>query len=238
MNQPIRIDPNHEAPFEGFPPTRQITDQNGDPVFIITPRTLSPFRAKLADLAAGAAVLAIAGGSLFYLDSQSITNETTIAALLAAPLLAYPLLKFTFAALFKARTKIILTPGTFRFKRWRWSKPYDRSLPHKFSLLEHDWAHREKERHDLAIRRAQADGEIISKKKFFSESFYLCFDLVGQRIDILCVYGRKPSLAILARIKAADEIMDAYARMGDGLALSPDQQWRSQPGDLPAGGEL
>ena len=56
---------------------------------------------------------------------------------------------------------------------------------------------------------------------------------LGKRVDIAAVYGLPPARAILARLKACDEIMDGKPGTGDGRVLSPKDEWARQPGDLP-----
>ena len=227
---------NINPSFEDFPKTRQIIDHEGRIGFVITPRTLTPVRAMIAYWAAVAMAIAIAVLILIFLEKHPLTDDREIIALLAIPFVAYPLLKFTLPWLFKTRTQIILTPTVISIKRWGRKRPYDRTQPHSFSILENDRTQWEQERHELAVRRAQTHGEIISKKKYFGNSFHICFNPIGQRKDILTVYGRKPALAILMRLKACDEIIEAHSGLGEGLALTPDPQWTSQPGDLPKGG--
>ncbi len=226
----------HIALFEGFPKTRQIIDRAGRIGFDITTRTLTPVRAMIAYGTAIALTAGLAATNLFFHESHHLTHDWQHIALLAAPIATYPLLKLSLPWLFKTRTKIILTPTMISFRRVGRKQAYDRRSPHSFSILENDRTQWEQERLELAVRRAQAQGEIISKKKYFGNSFHICFNPIGQRKDILTVYGRKPALAILMRLKACDEIIEAHAGLGDGLALTPDPQWTPQPGDLPVGG--
>jgi hypothetical protein len=57
---------------------------------------------------------------------------------------------------------------------------------------------------------------------------------MGHRHDVLDVYDKNRALAVLARFKACDDVMDNFARMGDGEVLHPSGQWGEQPGDLPS----
>lgn len=226
---------NLNPSFEDFPKTRQIIDREGRIGFVITPRTLTPARAMAADWTAAALSIGLATTNLFFHESHHLTHDWEHIALLGAPVAAYPLLKLSLPWLFKTRTKIILTPSLISFKRGGLKKAYDRTMPHSYSVIEHDRTRREQERHELAVRRAQAEeSEIIAKKKYYGNSFHICFNPIGQRKDIMTVFGRKPALAILMRLKACDEIIEAHAGLGDGLALTPDPQWAPQPGDLPS----
>ncbi|MES9948966.1 MAG: hypothetical protein ABW118_08410 [Candidatus Thiodiazotropha sp.] len=224
----------HAALFEGSPKTRQIIDRAGRIGFEISPLTLTPVRAMVANGTAAALTVGLAATNLFFLESHQLTHDWQHIALLGAPVAAYPFLKFTLPRLFKTRTKIILTPSQISFKRGGRKKAYDRTMPHSYSILEHDKTRREQQSHELAVRRAQAEGEIIAKTKYYGDSFHICFNPIGQRQDILTVFGRKPALAILMRLKACDEIIEAHAGLGDGLALTPDPEWIPQPGDLPS----
>ncbi|PUB88025.1 MAG: hypothetical protein DBP00_07280 [gamma proteobacterium symbiont of Ctena orbiculata] len=227
---------NINPSFEDFPKTRQIIDREGRIGFVITPRILTPVRAMVADGTAVALTVGLAANNLFFHESHYLTQDWQHIALLAAPVAAYPLLKLTLPWLFKTRTQIILTPSQISFKRGGRTRAYDRTKPHSYSVIEHDKTRREQERHELAVRRAQAEGEIIAKKKYFGDSFHICFNPIGQRKDILTVTGKKAALAILMRLKACDEIIEAYAGLGEGLALTPEPEWKPQPGDLRVGG--
>lgn len=151
---------------------------------------------------------------------------------LIGPWLAHPLIWRLYRVLLRKETEIIITPEEFRFRSWKGWRTYDRQLPHKFALIPHDKARAEKEAHDLETRREQARGQFVSKTRYYGESYHLSFEYLGQRNDVLTIHGRKEALAVLARLKACDEVMDAEARMGDGIALDPEDQWSDQPGEI------
>ena len=222
------------TPFDGFPITRQIAGQDGNPVFIVSPRTLTPLRAKIADALGTASTLSLAAGCLFYLQTFPIATNWAIAGLLATPLLAYPLFTAIWRFLLKTKTRIVLTPSSFKFKAGRDWQAYDRTLPHGFAVLAHDKAQTEAKRHDHLTRLAQAEGEIISPKSYYGQAFHLCLIYAGQRVDITTIYGRKEASAILARLQLCDGVLDTACGINGATTLSPGDEITRQPGDLPA----
>jgi hypothetical protein len=44
---------------------------------------------------------------------------------------------------------------------------------------------------------------------------------MGHRHDVLDVYDKNRALAVLARFKACDDVIDNFARMGDGEERGP-----------------
>jgi hypothetical protein len=108
---------------------------------------------------------------------------------------------------------------------------YGRTLTHKFSMLRHDRTREESEERDM--RRAAHRGRVINPPRYFSDSYHIVFEYLGHRHDVRDVYDKNRALAVLARFKACDDVMDNHTRMGDGEVLSPSAQWRAQPGNLP-----
>jgi hypothetical protein len=40
-------------------------------------------------------------------------------------------------------------------------------------------------------------------------------------------------VAIATRLKACDDVLDAFAHRGHGAPMSPDQEWADEPGEIP-----
>jgi len=221
------------SPFNGKPATETVTNADGITFFRIRPCELTPLRAKLADIAGTLTALGMNVAGIFQFKVfVGEPNWLLWGVALICPWLAYPFLWRLYRALLRKETEIVITPEQFKFRTWKGWQTYDRQLPHKFALIPHDKARIEKEKHDLEIRREQVRGRIISKTRYYGESYHLSFEHLGQRNDVLTIYGRKKALAVLARLKACDEVMDSQARMGDGIALDPEDQWSDQPGEI------
>jgi hypothetical protein len=127
----------------------------------------------------------------------------------------------------------MLTLDQFSVEKMFGWRHYDRLLPHRFALVQHDWAQAEQENAEFQAAQAQRRGKLIRKRRWYSNSFHVSFDYIGQRNDVLTVYGQKKALAILTRLNACDNVLDALARRGQGTPLTPEDEWGDQPGAIP-----
>ena len=220
------------SPFDGKPLTEQFADESGNTAFRVTPQALTPLRVKLAEFLAGISVLGLMSGGFYALVDAHHPTDWFWGAAFFGPLLAYPLLNWFWRLFLYKETQLVMTTDKFKFLSWKGWQSYDRKLPHRFALVLHDKTQDEKDAHDLAVRQGQAHGQVIAPKRYYTDSYHLSFEYLGQRNDVLTVYGHKEALEILARLKACDEILDGVARMGDGIALDPEDQWNNQPGGI------
>jgi hypothetical protein len=128
---------------------------------------------------------------------------------------------------------MVVTADQFRFRRgMRWIT-IKRVLRDRFALVVHDLARPERDRHELEIAKAQKRGKIVQPKRYFQLSYHLCYELIGQRNDIVEIYGRPDAQAVLARLRAIDDVINGRARRGNGTAIRPGDQWVEQPGAIP-----
>ena len=81
--------------------------------------------------------------------------------------------------------------------------------------------------------KAQKRGKIVQPRRYYQDSYHLCYELLGQRNDITEIYGRPDAQAVLMRLRAIDDVINARARRGDGTAIRPGDQWVEQPGAIP-----
>lgn len=221
------------SPFAGKPKTRQITGRDGAPVFIVSPRVLTPFRAKIADTLTLWGAIAGIGFALLRVADMPGATEWHFAAAIGGPVIAAVVLKDAVRWLFKKRRHIKLSLDEVAVRRFFFWKRFDRQLPHKFSLIVHDKAQAERDMHEFQIMEGQLRKQPVRKSRYYTESWHLSFDYVGQRNDLLTVFGAKDAQAVLARLKAIDEVLDAVMRKGHGTPLSPQQEWGEQPGEIP-----
>ena len=128
----------------------------------------------------------------------------------------------------KRNLEMLVTPEEFRFRRWmRWIS-IDRVLPHRFALVVHDLARQERDQHELETLKAQKQGKIVQPRRYYQDSYHLCYELLGQRNDITEICGRPEAQAVLTRLRAIDD--DQRPRKGgDGAAIAP------RSGSKPAG---
>ena len=219
--------------YHGKPDTRQTVDREGNLTLTVIPRELTPLRAKAADALAVLNAYGILYLGFHFTDAHLQQNWVLgfMALSCVAALSMYPL-SLIWRFLLKKETRIVMTANRLSARTWRGWKHFDRTLPHKFAVIEHDKMQIEKEKHDLQLRRDQSAGRIVSRTRYYGQSFHIVFEYVGQRHDVLTVFGQKQALAVAARLKACDGVLDRKARMGEGVALDPDDQWDRGPGDI------
>lgn len=197
------------SPFAGFPATRQHTDRGGNQTFTVTPIVLTPLRAKAADFLSGVIVASLLIGGVIVVSALPDAMEWHWVAALVAPWPGYHLFKAILRHLFRKKTWIVLTVEEFKFQSWTGWEIFDRQLPHTFSAIRHDETIAERERHDLEIRKAQVAGKIIVKTRYYGDSFHLSYDYLGQRNDVMEIFGEKEARAVRARLTAIDEVLNA-----------------------------
>jgi len=222
------------SPFAGKPVTRQVADRNGAPAFDVQPRVLTPVRAMAASWLTGLGVAAGLGFGLAGVANAPNADGGMLTAALAVPVVGGFVLYGALRSLFRKRVRVMLTLEQFSVKSLFGWKHYDRLLPHRFALLQHDWAQAEHEQAEFQAAQAQMQRKVIRPARWYARSFHVSFDYVGQRNDVLTVYGQKEAMAIVTRLNACDNVLDALARRGQGTPLTPQDEWGDQPGAIPA----
>lgn len=222
------------SPFAGKPRTRALRRGKGRAGgYRIEAEFLTPLRARIADNAAILAAVSVGlyGGARALSLPYDQLEHLGIALVLAV--VSYPAgLWLCRRALRKSR-QIEITPDTVRIGAAFGWKEFDRRLKHRFHLLPHDNARAERDRHDYLARKGQTKRSVRRLRKYYQESWHVVFEYLGQRVDIADVYGLPPARAILARLKACDEIMDGKPGTGLGRVLTPGDEWASSPGEIP-----
>jgi hypothetical protein len=218
-------------PFDGNPKTREETDDSGNLAFRVNARVLTPTRAKVADkLGEITAVVLMVLSGLCILDHDVPPTALLFAA---AIWFLHPLFEKAWREAIKRNVEMLVTEDQFRFRRWmRWIS-IDRVLPHRFALVVHDLARQERDKHELETLKAQKRGKIVQPRRYHQDSYHLCYELLGQRNDIAEIWGRPDAQAVLMRLRAIDDVINARARRGDGTAIRPGDQWVEQPGAIP-----
>ncbi|HKJ74229.1 MAG TPA: hypothetical protein VKA19_08955 [Alphaproteobacteria bacterium] len=223
-----------ESPFKGRPATWEHRDKDGRPAaFTIAPRELTPWRAKIADFLAAPTAFGIVAMNISYLEGIGNDSDWVLAAAILLPLLAIPVLRGAWRYLLRKQVRILLTPEQVKVDGWLGWRCYDRTLPHSFALLAHDRTRAEQDAIEFEMRQAQARGQVIRKTRYFGESYHVHLQYLGQRVDLMTVFGQKPARALVERLNACDGIMDRRAGLGDGVTLDPSDEWGDAPGDLP-----
>lgn len=222
------------SPFEGKPATQQVADVNGNPAFQIEPRILTPLRVTMVNLLSGVSAVGLFIYSLGSLAGMDNPDSGSLTAALILPLVGAAAAHGMLKSLFRKRVKIFMTLERFSVRGLFGWKHYDRLLPHRFAVLPHDWQQLERDQDEYRMQQAQLQRQPVKKSRLYANSFHISFDYLGQRNDLMTVFGQKEAVAIAMRLKACDDVLDALVRRGQGTPLSPQDEWGDQPGAIPA----
>jgi hypothetical protein len=221
------------SPFAGKPATWQVADRNGNPAFRIEPRILTPLRVSMVRFLSGAGTLGMFAMSLASLAGTNNPDGNGVIAAFVVPVVGGIVLHQVLGALFRKRVQIMMTLEKFSVRGLFGWKHYDRLLPHRFALLPHDWQQAERDQDEYRMQQAQLQKQPMKKNRLYANSFHISFDYLGQRNDLMTVYGQKEAVAIAMRLKACDDVLDALTRRGQGTPLAPEDEWGDQPGAIP-----
>ncbi len=208
---------------------------------------LTPVRAKLRDVltVVTVAYVLFAGTSTLYFHQYAIIDwiyyETSyqldepIIWLVALALVATltPPAYLLLGVLLSKRKTITITLESIKFRRWGRMLAFDRSLPSRFVLRNHDRAEAERDRHDHLQDKARLKGKARKPRKYYQVSHILALEHVGEAHDIMPIYGERTAKNILARLNAVMAQMDGAARNGRGVSFSPQDEWHDAAGGLP-----
>ena len=223
------------SPFEGQPATTQVTDVNGNPAFRVEPRFLTPLRASMVKFLSGVSAVGLFLYGLGSLASVPNPDGDAVMAAMMIPVVGGFALHAAFKSLLRKRVEILMTLDRFSVRGLFGWKHYDRLLPHRFAVLPHDWQQLERDQDEYRMQEAQyRKQQPVKKSKLYANSFHISFDYLGQRNDLMTVFGQKEAVAIAMRLKACDDVLDALVRRGQGTPLSPQDEWGDQPGEIPA----
>lgn len=223
----------YKSPFEGEPRTEQTFDEAGHMSFTVTTRTLSPLRARIADgLTAALIAYVVLIGIAVGIREQ---DPWAWLFLCGIPLIFCRVIRRWVAHEFRQKAVMSFTDNSFSVKRGLRGKTesFDRRHAHRFALIQHDRAREEQLRHEYERQEDQLKRRTVWRAPYYQDSYVVSFEYLGQRNDLIEVYGRPQALAILARLKACDEVMESQARKGNGVPLHPRDEWGDQPGDIP-----
>jgi hypothetical protein len=221
------------SPFAGKPATWQVVDHNGAPAFRVEPRVLTPVRASAVGLLTKLGGLAAVLYGLVSVASAAKPTFGMLAGAMVAAAFGTVALNRALDSLFRKRVRLMLTADRFSVRTLFGWKHYDRELPHRFALVPHDWTQAEREQQEYEMQQAQLHRKPVRKQRLYGNSFHVSFDYLGQRNDFMTVHGEKEAVAVVSRLKACDDVLDALSRRGQGTPLSPEGEWGDQPGAVP-----
>ena len=153
------------SPFAGKPATRQVADHNGAPAFDVQPRVLTPVRAMAASWLTGLGVVAGLGYGLAGVASAPSPDSGMLTAAFVVPVVGGFVLYGALRSLLRKRVRLMLTLEQFSVKTLFGWKHYDRLLPHRFALLQHDWTQAEQEQQEFQAAQAQMKGKLVRRAR-------------------------------------------------------------------------
>ena len=220
------------SPLQGEPHTVSLTDENGEDGFEVRAQALSAKRARAADgLGKLSCMLSVIVVSIVLLNIPDAGWLTWL--LIGAPFLTTtPHFQTLWAQWLKQTTTMRFTEDRFGVLRYGVWQTHNRRFRHSFAIIEHDDAENERRQHEFTKDSARARGRAVSLKPYFGDTFIVVLEILGQRYDLIEVYGRKEAMTIVARLRACDEIIEGRDQRGRGAALVPADEWGVQAGDL------
>lgn len=228
MNYPMK------SPLDGRPPTLELIDKDGRlSAFRVRPRELTPLGAKLADAVSSILGLGLLVASVATLPDWRHPALPELAVAIGGAVAGIWCLRLIAREAFRVNTRIDLDLESIRVHRLRGWERYDRRIGHQFSLLPHDSAERERRRNDLATREAAANGHVVQKPVYYGDSFHVVLVYAGHRINLLTVYGRQQTEAIVARLQYCDQLLEQEAkRVGARTNPHVGAEWHDSPGGI------
>jgi hypothetical protein len=218
-------------PFAGYPATREEIGTDGTVAFHVTARVLTPIRARIADQLGTVTAVAVTVICVLYVADRS--SNLLALVLAGSTWFLRPAFERIWREALRRSLQLVVTKTEFRCRLWLQWIVFDRSLPHKLALKFHDLARWERDQHELKVLKAQQVKKIVQPRRYYQESYHFVYELLGQRNDIGEIFGKPDADAVLRRLNAIDEVLNARARRSDGTPLRPGDQWAEQPGAIP-----
>jgi len=222
------------SPLAGTPRTKARTDAKGKPIFDITPRVLTPGRAKLADLIHGLLSALWLIRCIFAFFNFPVFGLAEVCQTAVLFGIGHFTLRFVIVAVLRTKTEIIMTTDLLCERRWLNRHEYDRHLIQGFAVIPHDRADIERFNQEFEKAQAASKGKVIQPTPYLARSCHVVASYAGQRVDLLTVYGLKEAAAIAARLQLCHQLLDeAIGIQGrSGVAARPDREWQGTPGGL------
>lgn len=219
--------------FEGEPKT-EITNQNGATVITVSAKHIRPRDARANDDAAILFGFGAVGVAIWIaVAMQGITPEAIMTA--CAGLFGRPLLQMSYREWGHVTTNLQFTEEFIFIQRapvWfetpQWEK-FDRRSPHRFVVLEHEKAREEKD--EIEYRARNNPGKRVAR--YYTDSYFVVLEYLGQRVDLVEVMGARRARAILERLVLCDEYMNGVVSARQRLPLRPQDEWSGPSSSVP-----
>lgn len=219
-------------PLEGYPESYEVVGADGVPSFRITPRVLTPFRAKARDQLFDALLLAMWVSLLYVMFTTNSISKSDVAVIVALGIAASHLMPRALEMALLRRSDILMTADTIAVRGWLGWQRYSRHLEHRFALHVHDRAQEEYRDNDFRVRAAAAHGKVVAPAAYYGSSFHVVLVYAGHRVDLLTVFGQRDAAAIIARLQYCDRCLNEALAMGGGIPKRPEDEWNDAPGGV------
>ena len=207
-------------PTDGFPKTRKVPLSDGTFYYRITPRVQIPLLVQAADGLALLTTPLIAclvngiGTDILRLD-HGLVLYVVLTILWPINLV----LRLIWRLALKKKVEFRMSRDRFSVKTLFGWRHFDRTLPHRYKAINHDELRKQQAALELKKLQGQPAAYTGKKVQFYSESAHLVYEYVGQRYDILSIYGLDDAESIAARLRFCDEDLDGQ------IAYKPLDQW-------------
>ena len=220
------------SPFKGGPSTKFKRDKNGEPQITVFASALTPLRARIINWVSGATGLAALSGGFYAMAMEGSFTSDGLVTVLASAAFSVPITWLGLRRVLKSNATVIFTATDIEVRKLIGGRQFKRAYPHAFSLLPHDKTAIEKERHAFLDRKRPPKWWSLQRKKYYGKSYHVVLTYLGERYDILTVYGRKNGVKIQARLQACGVVMNGVDFSDGGIALSPETDWATDAGGL------
>lgn len=218
--------------FQGEPQTT-LTEANGQTSITVAARHLRPDDAHGGDLFAACLAGGFGGLSVFYaVGAQEIWGPLLIAV---TAFWSHSFMREQFREWGQATTNIRFTEDAIYFQRAPllfeevgWEK-FDRRSPHRFVILEHERAREEKDEIEYRVR----NNPKRRVARYYTDSYFVVLEYLGQRIDLVEVMGARRARAILERLVLCDEYMNGVVSARQRLPMRPEDEWSGPSSSVP-----
>jgi hypothetical protein len=121
----------------------------------------------------GLGVVAGLGYGLVGVASTPNPDSGMLTAAIVVPVAGGFVLYGALRSLLRKRVRLMLTLEQFSVKTLFGWRHYDRLLPHRFALLQHDWTQAEQEQQEFQAAQAQMQGKLLRRARWYANSFHL-----------------------------------------------------------------
>lgn len=224
-------------PTNGLPETVEHMDENGRPhYFKVTPRELTPKRAKVADWIQSSLQKAfLACGAFAAWHARPFTEDQVVMALFQAFMayVAYRILSAWTRDQLKKTTVIVLDEKTVKLRGWFRGYEFDRNLVDRFFLTPHPAAKAEARNHQLEDRRDQNARSFSQRRVYYQDSYLVTLAYDGQSITLAEVFGMPEASRIVARLQYCHRhLNNTFGHGRSGSSQDPAHDWDELPGGL------